>query len=168
MTADPRPDVPEVDAVSALLATSRVMTALVARTMSDMDESVSLPNFRLLVMLRYEGTLNVKTIAGGLGVNSSSVSRACEKLVRAGLVLREDAAHDRRNVSVSLTSEGRALVDSLMAARAELLVGVVATMTEDDRNRLTQALSTFLAAVETSGLSEQLMTRNAATPVLDI
>lgn len=145
------------------MATSRVMTAVVARTMSGMGDTVSVPQFRLLVMLRYEGTLNVKAMADGLGVNSSNVSRACERLVRSGLVLRTEAEHDRRNVSISLTLEGRALVDSLMDARAKLLVGAVAKMRPADQRRLVQSLTAFLTAVESSGLSEQLVTRNAAS-----
>ena len=146
------------------MATSRVMTAVVARTISGSAHAISVPQLRLLVMLRYEGILNVKAIAEGLGVNSSNVSRACERLVKSGLVLRTEAEHDRRNVAISLTPEGQRLVDSLMDARAELLAGVVDVMRPADRRRLIQSLTAFLAAVEASGLSEQMMTRNASLP----
>jgi DNA-binding MarR family transcriptional regulator len=162
MTAAGQQDTSEALAVDALMATSRVMTAVVARTMSSLEQTVSVPQFRLLVMLRYEGPHNVKAIADGLGVNSSNVSRACERLVGAGLVARREASHDRRNVSISLTPEGRTLVDTLMQARAELLVGVVATMKPADRHRLVESLTAFLAAVDSSGLGDLLVTQNAA------
>lgn len=154
----------EAAAVEALMATSRVMTALVARTLAGVEETVSVPQFRVLVMLRYEGALNLKSIADGLGVNPSNASRACDKLVGAGLVHRGDAAHDRRNVSISLTPDGRDLVDSLMLARAELLAQAVADMRPADRRLLVPSLTAFLASVESSGLGRMLMANNAAIP----
>ena len=146
------------------MATSRVMTAVVARTLASVEETVSIPQFRVLVMLRYEGPLNLRAIASGLGINPSNASRACEKLVAAGLVSREDAPHDRRNVSITATPEGRRLVDSLMDARAELLERAVADMPPADRQQLVQALSAFLDSVESSGLGEHLIAHNAAIP----
>jgi DNA-binding MarR family transcriptional regulator len=162
MTAAGPDDEDLTAAVEALMATSRVMTAVVARTLAGVEQMVSVPQLRVLVMLRYEGTLNLKAIAGGLGVNPSNASRACDKLVGAGLISRGDAEHDRRNVSISLTDEGRRLVDSLMRARAELLGGAVADMRPADRRRLVQSLSAFLGGVESSGLGDQLLAQNAA------
>jgi DNA-binding MarR family transcriptional regulator len=151
-------------AVDALMATSRVITAIVARTLAGVGETVSVPQFRVLVMLRFEGPLNLKAIAGGLGVNPSNASRACDKLVGAGLVHRADAEHDRRNVSISLTTEGQRFVDSLMEARAELLSEAVANMTPADRRKLAQSLSAFLSSIETTGLGQLLVAHTAAIP----
>ena len=158
------PDHTDEAAVEALMAISRVMTAVVARTLAGVEETVSVPQFRVLVMLRYEGALNLKSIADGLGVNPSNASRACDKLVGAGLVSRGDAAHDRRNVSISLTPEGHELVDSLMLARAELLAQAVADMRPSDRRELVPSLTAFLASVESSGLGQMLMANNSAIP----
>lgn len=149
-------------AVDALMATSRVMTAVVARTLAAVEETVSVPQFRVLVMLRYEGNLNLRAIADGLGVNPSNASRACDKLVNADLITRIDSAQDRRNVSIGLTPRGRRLVDSLMQARAELLGQAVAEMQPAQRRKLAAGLVAFLAGVEASGLGELLVTQNAA------
>jgi DNA-binding MarR family transcriptional regulator len=151
-------------AVEALMATSRVMTAIVARTLTGVEEVVSVPQFRVLVMLRYEGALNLKAIADGLGVNPSNASRACDKLVVAGLVNRTDAAHDRRNVSIELSPRGHELVDSLMRSRSDLLAQVVAEMRPEDRQQLVSSLGAFLASLMSSGLGEVLLTDNAAVP----
>lgn len=164
MDAREQNETQQARAVEALMATSRVMTAVVTRTLVGVGQSVSVPQFRVLVMLRYEGPLNLRAIAAGLGVNPSNATRACDKLVDAGLVSREDAAHDRRTVSVSLTRSGRALVDSLMTMRAELLGRAVADMSPADQQRLVEALSAFLRSVESSGLGDQLLAQNAAIP----
>jgi DNA-binding MarR family transcriptional regulator len=157
-------DEDQAAAVEVLMAASRVMSAVVARTLAGLEETVSIPQFRVLVMLRYEGALNLKSIADGMGVNPSNASRTCEKLVAAGLLKRDDAEHDRRNVSISLTPRGRRTVDSLMRARAEMLAQAVADMRPVDRRRLVPVLTAFLDAVDSSGLSEMLLAHNAAIP----
>lgn len=144
------------------MATSRVMTAVVARTLASVEEAVSIPQLRVLVMLQYEGPLNLRTIADGLGVNPSNASRACDKLVSAGLINRGDAAYDRRNVSISLTPAGREMVESLMKSRAELLAQAVAELRPADQRRLVQALTAFLGSVESSGLGARLHAQHSA------
>ena len=57
MTTEGHADAPVAGAVAALMETSRVMTAVVARTMSGLDDTVSVPQFRLLVMLRYDAAV---------------------------------------------------------------------------------------------------------------
>ncbi len=162
MTVSGQDGTDEAMAVEALMATSRVMTAVVARTLAAVEHTVSVPQLRVLVMLQYEGSLNLKSIAHGLGVNPSNASRACDKLVSSGLISRGGAEHDRRNVSISLTAEGRGLVDDLMRQRAELLGRAVADLPPADRRRLVQGLSAFLVAVETSGLAELLLAQRSA------
>jgi MarR family transcriptional regulator, organic hydroperoxide resistance regulator len=62
---------------------------------------------------------------GGLGElliceSGTSPSRLVDRLVSAGLVRRETAAHDRRHVRLSLTAEGRQLAKRVTAVEDEL------------------------------------------------
>ena len=131
----------------ALMATSRLMTAVVARTLSELDDSISVPQFRVLVMLGYESSLSMGMVAEGLGVNPSNASRACEKLVSAGLVHRADDESDRRQLRLSLTSTGRQLLDSVMESRRRLLDELVGEMTSTDQRSLTKGLTALLAVL---------------------
>ena len=134
------------------------MVGIVAASIAEVDDSVTVPQLRVLVMVDTRGPLNLAAVAAGLAVNPSNASRACDRLVGAGMIRRADAEHDRRNVSISLTEKGQRFVDSLMEARAELLSEAVADMTPADRRKLAQSLSAFLSSVENSGLGELLVT----------
>jgi DNA-binding MarR family transcriptional regulator len=138
-------------ATEALMATSRWMTAAVARTLVDMEDAVSVPQLRVLVMLSYRAPLNLTTIARGLGVNASNASRTCEKLVVSGLAVREEDPTDRRHLALALTPSGLRLVGSLMESRRVVLDEVVGHLSPVEQRRLAQGLTAFLAAAPGSG-----------------
>src|SRR4051794_22929027 len=101
----------------ALMATSRVITAAVVRSLSVADPRLTVPQLRVLVMVSAEQGLSVNAVAKGLGVNASNASRTCERLVAAGLLQRDEHTDDRRRVVLTLSSAGRRLVDSVMEVR---------------------------------------------------
>jgi DNA-binding MarR family transcriptional regulator len=135
------------------------MTAVVARTLADVDESISVPQFRVLVMLAYESSLSLGKAAEGLGVNPSNASRAIEKLVAAGLVHRADDESDRRQLRLSLTSRGRRLLDSVMDSRRRLLDELVGEMTPAAQRSLADGLSALLAVLGDEDVTTRLGTR---------
>ncbi len=135
-------------ATEVLMAASRLMTAVVARTMGAVDESVSVPQLRVMVMLSRAAPMNLTAVAQGLGVNASNASRTIDKLVTSGLVARDADPVDRRQVSLALTASGLQLVQSLMAARRAILDEIVGQLKPVEQRRLTQALGAFLAADE--------------------
>lgn len=129
------------------MATSRLMTGMLARTLADVQVSVTVTQLRVLVLLHYNAPLNLGAIADGLGVNPSNASRTCDRLVASGLVSRADDARDRRQLNLSMTAEGQRLVNSLMDRRRELLDEVVAKMAPVDQRRMAQGLSALLATL---------------------
>ena len=146
-TQDTHPD-DHREAVDLLMTTSRLMTAVVARTLAGVDQTVSVPQLRVLVMLDSDGPMNLTTIADGLGVNPSNATRTCDRLVTAGLVRRRADPRDGRAVSVALTAKGRRLVDSLMDARRLVLEDLVQHLTVTELRRLARGLTGFLGGVE--------------------
>jgi DNA-binding MarR family transcriptional regulator len=103
--------------VDALLSASRVMVGLAARSLADLDSDVTLPQYRALVVLASRGPQRVVDISTELGVNSSTGTRMCERLVRKGLVRRERADTDRREVLFTLTASGEHLVQEVTRRR---------------------------------------------------
>jgi DNA-binding MarR family transcriptional regulator len=136
------------DAVDLLMATARLMTAVVAHTLGDLDQSVSVPQLRVMVMLHDRGPLNLTAIAEGLGVNPSNATRTCDRLVAAGLGRRRADPDDGRAVAVTLTAKGRRLVDSLLDARRAVLVELVRHLSDPEQKRLARGLSGFLESVD--------------------
>jgi DNA-binding MarR family transcriptional regulator len=145
-----RSTVDHVDA-ETLLDASKVISAVVAHSLASVEEKVSVPGLRVLVMVRSHGPLNMSAVAQALGVNASSASRTCERLVTAGLLDRRDAANDRRRVSLTLTPKGRRFVDGVMEERRAVLLQVVEAMPPRAQRSLLAGLKAFVAAAAALG-----------------
>lgn len=122
---------------------SRAVLAAAVRALESVDKTVSVPQMRVLVLLWTGEPLNLSAIADGLGVNASNASRTCDRLVAGGFVDRGEGAADRRQVVLTLTANGRDLVERLMARREQELSAIVARMAETDRVRLMRSLAPF-------------------------
>lgn len=130
------------------MTASRVITAAVVRSLNAVDPRMTVPQLRVLVMVSNEHGLSVNAVARGLGVNASSASRTCERLVSSGLLHRDEHTSDRRKVVLSLSSSGRRLVDSVMKHRRDDLLGVVDHMDPSERELLAASLHAFNAAAQ--------------------
>ncbi len=131
------------DDIGELMLASRAILGAAVRALGSIDASISVPQMRVLVLLWTGEPLNLSAVAAGLGVNASNASRTCDRLVAAGLVDRGEGAVDRRHVSLSLTSRGRALVELLMDRREDELAGIVSRMGGSERRALMEALEPF-------------------------
>ena len=129
-----------------LMQASKVISAAVAHSLALADETVSAPGLRVMVMLDAAGTLNLSAVADGLGVNASTASRACDRLVVDGLVDRREQAEDRRQVALSLTERGAEFLNRVMQERQAALMRVVDAMGVDERAALLEGLAGFVAA----------------------
>ncbi len=68
---------------------------------------------QLLVMnqVRVKGEIAVKDIAQNLRLESPTVTRIIDRLIRDNLLLRKEDEKDRRFQLISLTDEGKALIE---------------------------------------------------------
>jgi len=129
-----------------LMQASKVISAAVAHSLALAGDTVSAPGLRVLVMLDAAGSLNLSAVAQGLGVNASTASRTCDRLVLDGLVDRREQAEDRRHVSLTLTQRGAAFLDRVMHERQAVLMRVVDSMPRTSRDALAEGLAGFVAA----------------------
>src|SRR5437667_10454996 len=80
---------------------------LIRRTSHPIHKAEITPEqYWLLRLLRRQGALSISELAEALGVTGSSVTTACKRLEKAGLVMRERQNEDERMVRVMLTSQG--------------------------------------------------------------
>jgi DNA-binding MarR family transcriptional regulator len=125
----PTPLSPAEDEVAgALLALSRVFLGLAARSLGGLDEEVTLPQFRTLVVLVSRGPQRIVDLAKELDVTSSTAVRMCNRLERKNLVTRQERDEDRRAAWVVLTPAGRDLIGQAMRARREAIAATVAEL----------------------------------------
>ncbi|MFG2077106.1 MarR family winged helix-turn-helix transcriptional regulator [Nonomuraea maritima] len=132
--------------ISAVLTGSRLLVGIAARSLASVQDRVTLPQFRMLVVLSAHGETKLVTMADLLGVNSSTAMRMADRLVAAGLIVREVNPHNRRENLMRLTAEGRGLVDEVTARRREEIAAVVARMPPEERRALVSAMTAFTCA----------------------
>ncbi|MGQ0574200.1 MAG: MarR family winged helix-turn-helix transcriptional regulator [Pseudonocardia sp.] len=134
------------DAVEAVLASARVLVAVSAQSVAAVQDRVTLPQLRVLVMVASRGTLNLGAVAAGLGVHPSNATRAVDRLVVAGLLHRSDDPADRRHLVLALTDAGRALVQEVMGHRRAAVAAILERMPPARRRALAPALTAFAVA----------------------
>ena len=121
------------------------MVAVAVQSLATSAPDVGLAQLRMLVVLHERGSSNLAGLAEAVGVSDSGASRTCERLVNAGLVERDESAHDRRHLVVTLAPAGRDLIERVFAERARLLATLVEGMSPRSRARLMAALDDFNA-----------------------
>jgi DNA-binding MarR family transcriptional regulator len=132
--------------VEATMLAARALVAISAQSLAEVDDSVTPPQLRVLVMIASRGPLNLGTVARGLGVHPSNATRACDRLVAAGLLDRRDDPAERRNLLLQLTESGGALVHAVMDRRRHAIAVVLERMPALQRTALVPVLVTFAEA----------------------
>lgn len=136
------------DVIEAAVTASRALVALAARSLADCDEDVTLPQYRMLVVLGTRGPRPTSSLAAALGVAPPTATRMCDRLVRKGLVSRRTNAKDRRQVMLSLTSAGRKLLRTVATHRREEIVALLGGVPKERHPSLVEAFRLFAGAAD--------------------
>ncbi len=138
----------ELDAVTdAVLLSSRALVAVASRSIAAVDESVTLPQFRALVVLdRADAGLNVGELAHELRIQPSTATRLCDRLVRRRLARRRVNRGNRREVNMMLTAAGRDLVAEVTRRRRREIASIMAKVPAAQRTAIIDALTAFREA----------------------
>jgi DNA-binding MarR family transcriptional regulator len=134
------------DDVDATLTASRALVGVVARSLAEVLEQITLPQFRVLVVLCAEGPLRSGVLAERLGIHQSTFTRTADRLVAQGLIRREVSAESRREVMVDLTDQGRDLVLKVMKARRRDIERILSNANPDQREVIRSGLEAFAHA----------------------
>ena len=86
-----------------------------------------------------QGGCNISMISDHLGVTNAAVSQSLDQLVQQGLVLRIEHPQDRRSKRLSLTPEGREVLQGGLDAQ-QAWMGVLQQLTDDEAAQLSAAL----------------------------
>lgn len=130
----------------ALLTASRLLVSISARSIAQVDDTITMAQFRTLVILSHRGPVNLATLANLLGVQPSATGRMVDRLVAAGLIDRLPHPTSRRELIAALTKRGRDVVRRVTAYRRAEIAAIVAKMPPAERQGLVRALTAFTAA----------------------
>ncbi len=127
-----------------VLVASRALIAVASRSIAAIDGSVTLPQFRALVVLDHGGgSCRVGDLAAELRVKPSTATRLCDRLVRRGLVARHVDEANRREVAITLTAAGKRLVERVTEVRRLEIGAIVARIPPGKRRTIVEGLAAF-------------------------
>jgi DNA-binding MarR family transcriptional regulator len=131
------------DLADAVLTASRVLVAVAARSLATHEGEISLQQYRALVVLAARGPQRPVDLAQALGVDPSTATRLCDRLVQKRLILRRRQGDDRREVRLDLAAAGRRLVDSVTASRRAEIERIIDAVPVEGRQSLVEAFVAF-------------------------
>ena len=134
------------DQIEAVMRASRALVGISAASIAEVDDVATVPQLRVMMMIATRGPINLAAVAAGLDVSPSNASRICDRLLKIDMVDRREDAADRRNVVLSLTRQGHALIDRVTRHRRKAIRAVLRQMSPRQRLELTEALNDFAAA----------------------
>ena len=119
------------------------------------EDGLTIPQMRLLWTLRDADGQPVGALAEHLGVNPSTITGHVDRLVRQGLVRREEDAGDRRIVRNYLTEEGAVTVTALRHIAGMYLINILKRLDDMQLERLESALGDLNAVAAESRAEPQ-------------
>ncbi|MDD9718785.1 MarR family transcriptional regulator [Dinoroseobacter sp. PD6] len=108
---------------------------------------ISLPEWRVLLNVGHAENLSIRDIEKRADLEKSKVSRAASKLEAKGYLRKHVDARDKRLLQLSLTEEGRQLLDALIPIAAAFQADLDARL-GGHRDALHEALDRLLPAEE--------------------
>jgi DNA-binding MarR family transcriptional regulator len=128
------------------LVASRALVGVAARSLSALEADVTLPQYRALVLLSARGEQKVSTLADALGIHPSTATRLCDRLLAKGLIDRTTSRGNRREVTLTLSPDGLALVNAVTRSRRRELRRIVSRIDPAGRRALIHAFDAFATA----------------------
>jgi DNA-binding MarR family transcriptional regulator len=109
--ADAREDQTLNDFLGSAQIFSSAVTDLMVRQLHEVTgDDLTFSQLKLLKMVSLTKGYSVSNVAQFLGVSTAAASRAVDRLVRRGLVIRAESSDDRRAVELSLTQKAQSLL----------------------------------------------------------
>ena len=130
----------------AVLVAARAFVGIVARSLAEAEAQLTPAQLRIMMIIATRGPMNLSDLSKVMGVHPSNATRAADRLVTGGLLIRQESPADRRRTLLSLSPAGGALIEAIIERRRTAFEEVLGRMTERDQRALGTALAVFAAA----------------------
>lgn len=104
------------------------------------EKGLSMSVIGTLHHLRKEDPVGVSDLGDHLGVSSAAASQMLDRLVEEGLISRVEDPEDRRMKRITLTADGRRILDESVDARISWLKDLGERFTEEEKKQLKAAM----------------------------
>ena len=101
---------------------------------------LSVPQFRTLGFLNRQPGASLSAVAEHIGLTLPAMSTLVDGLVARNMVERGPAPDDRRRIALTLTSQGRTILEATHTAAESRLADRLVTLSADDRALVAQAM----------------------------
>jgi DNA-binding MarR family transcriptional regulator len=123
-----------LEAINDLLASATIFTStsselLGAELEGLAGDRLTFTQLKLLRLVARQDPLTIGDVAAFLGISNAAASKSVDRLVRGGFLCRAEARADRRATEVSLSEEGRALLDDFEARSSAALLRLLSGVT---------------------------------------
>jgi DNA-binding MarR family transcriptional regulator len=132
--------------IESVMRAARALVGVTAASISTVDDVVTVPQLRVMMMIATRGAMNLAGVAAGLQVSPSNASRICDRLLKVGMLDRRDDPADRRNISLTLTADGQALIDRVNRHRRSAIRRILRQIPPDRRDLLATVFDEFATA----------------------
>jgi DNA-binding MarR family transcriptional regulator len=107
---------------------------------------LSMPQFSVLMRLHYRGSCGISDISSHLDVTAAAGSQLVDRLVKDGYLERAEDPHDRRAKQVSLSAQGRKLIEEGIIVRNRWTEGLTDYLDDGQRDAIGAALKQLTEA----------------------
>ena len=149
------------DFLASTLIFSTAMTDLIdEQARRVIGKSFTMPQLKLLKLVARTEAGTISDVATFLGVSNAAASKAVDRLVRRGLIERKESENDRRAIRLSLSDDGKRILERYEEIQLKTLDGLFRQfMPQDfiDAGELLDRLS--LDLVDTSSRPDELCFR---------
>lgn len=120
-------------------ATGRLWRSM-RRNVTARNPDLTPTRLEVLSHLERHGPVTVGELADAELMHPSTMTRVIDALEKRGLAVRRTGERDKREISVSLTTEGRAVVTDFRRYEDRVLSTSLAKLSPDDRRKIAEAL----------------------------
>jgi DNA-binding MarR family transcriptional regulator len=132
-------DYSEVDEiVESIVVVHHSIVSVAQTSLREVAPNVTYAEFGVLRLLAIEGSRRISDVCYELTMAPSTLTRYCDQLCRAGLMIRTRDARDRREVRIDLTPDGHAMVKSVIKRQHRDLAAYLSSLSVSERAALRQ------------------------------
>jgi DNA-binding MarR family transcriptional regulator len=93
------------------------------------------------------GEMCCSDIADSVGVSRATMTGLLDGLERDELIRRVDHREDRRRITITLTANGRRLLDQILPDHFRRVAGLMSNLSANDRKKLLELLGKVRAGI---------------------
>ena len=133
--------------VHAFEVATRDLAGVALRSIDQLGDDLSLPQFRLLLVVYDNGPCSSIEVARAMGLAPSSVTRLADRLTESGHVLRRVDPANRTMVILDLSPSGQSLARKVIRRRRRELTALLEHLDPDVRAVCAQGLRDLHAQI---------------------